>query len=45
MNNQILGNKPYLFILFQNPEGRDGLGDEREVQEEGEKCIPVANSC
>jgi len=36
MNNEILGNKPYLFILFQNLEGWDGLGDEREVQEGGE---------
>ena len=28
-----------------NLEGWDGVGDGREVQEGGEICIPVANSC
>ena len=28
-----------------NPEGWDGVGDGREVQKEGDICIPVADSC
>ena len=28
-----------------NPEGWDRVGDGREVQEGGDKCIPVADSC
>ena len=28
-----------------NPEGWDGVGDGREVQKEGDICIPMAGSC
>ena len=28
-----------------NLEGWDGMGDEREVQEGGDRCIPMAYSC
>ena len=31
--------------LCINLEGWDGVGDEREVQKEGEICIPMADSC
>ena len=30
--------------LYINLEGRDGEGDEREVQKGGDICIPVADS-
>ena len=32
-------------MLCDNLEGRDGVGRGRKVQEEGEMCIPVADSC
>ena len=32
-------------MLCDNPEGWDRVGDGREVQEGGDKCIPVADSC
>ena len=28
-----------------NPEGWDGVGDGREVQKEGDICIPMTDSC
>ena len=31
--------------LCINPEGWDGEGDRREVQEGGDLCIPMADSC
>ena len=31
--------------LCINLEGRNGVGDGREVQEGGNICIPMANSC
>ena len=31
--------------LCINLEGWDGVGDGREVQKEGEICIPMADSC
>ena len=31
--------------LCINLEGRDGAGDGREVQEGGDICIPMADSC
>ena len=31
--------------LCINPEGWDGEGDRREVQEGGDICIPMADSC
>ena len=31
--------------LCINLEGRNGVGDGREVQEGGDICIPMANSC
>ena len=32
-------------MLCDNLEGWDGVGDGREGQEEGDICIPVADSC
>ena len=32
-------------MLCDNAEGRDGVGGGREVQEGGDICIPVADSC
>ena len=32
-------------VLCDNLEGWDGMGDGREVQEEGNICIPTADSC
>ena len=32
-------------LLCDNLEGWDGEGDGREVQEGGDICIPVADSC
>ena len=32
-------------VLCINLEGWDGEKDGREVQKEGDKCIPVADSC
>ena len=32
-------------VLCDNKEGRDGVGDGREVQEGGDICKPVADSC
>ena len=31
--------------LCDNLQGRDGVGDGREVQEGGDICIPIADSC
>ena len=31
--------------LCNNLEGREGVGGEREVQERGDRCMPVADSC
>ena len=32
-------------MLCDNLEGRDGVGDGREVQEGGDICIPTADAC
>ena len=32
-------------MLYDSLEGWDRVGDGREVQEGGDKCIPVADSC
>ena len=32
-------------MLWDNLEGWDGLGDEREVQEGGGVSVPIADSC
>ena len=32
-------------VLWNNPEGWGGKGGERGVQDGGDTCIPVANSC
>ena len=32
-------------VLFDNLEGWDGVGSGREVQEEGDMYIPMADSC
>jgi len=32
-------------VLCDNTEGWDGVGDGREVQEGGDICKPVADSC
>ena len=32
-------------VLWYNPEGEDGEGDGKAVQDEENTCIPVANSC
>ena len=32
-------------VLCGNTEGWNGVGDRREVQEGGDICIPVADSC
>ena len=32
-------------MLFDNLEVWDGVGSGREVQEEGDICIPVSDSC
>ena len=32
-------------MLCDNLEGWDGVGGGREVQEEGDICIPMADSC
>ena len=32
-------------MLCDNLEGCDGVGSGREVQEGGDVCIPVADSC
>ena len=32
-------------LLCDNLEGWDGVGDGKEVQEGGDICIPVADSC
>ena len=32
-------------VLCDNLEGWDGIGDGREVQEGGDRCIPMADSC
>ena len=32
-------------VPCDNSEGRDGVGGGREVQERGDVCIPVADSC
>jgi len=31
--------------LCDNLEGWDGVGGRREVQEAGDRCIPVADAC
>ena len=31
-------------MLCNNPEGWDGVGSEREAQEGGDVCIPMADS-
>ena len=32
-------------VLYNHLEGWDGEGDGREVQKEGDICIPIADSC
>ena len=32
-------------MLCDSPEGWDGVGGGREVQEGGDRCIPMADSC
>ena len=32
-------------MLCDSLEGQDGVGDGREVQEGGDICIPLADSC
>ena len=32
-------------VLYTHLEGWDGEGDGREVQKEGDICIPIADSC
>ena len=32
-------------MLCDNLEGRDGVGDRRGIQDEGDICIPVDDSC
>ena len=32
-------------VHWDDPEGWDGEGGGRGVQDEGDTCIPVANSC
>ena len=32
-------------VLCDNLEGWDGVGEGREVQEGGDMCIPMADSC
>ena len=32
-------------MLYDNPEGQDGVGGVRQVHEAGDVCIPTAHSC
>ena len=32
-------------MLFDHLEGQDGVGGGREVQEGGDICVPMADSC
>ena len=35
----------FLLLVAITCEGWDGVGDERAVQEGGDLCVPVADSC
>ena len=43
--NPSAGQQWRLRQYSDNLEGWDGMGDEREVQEGGDRCIPMADSC
>ena len=38
-------NHSFQNLTLLQPRGMHGLGDRRKVQEGGEICIPVADSC